>query len=60
MTLFEDANYITFDGLMRYDFGETNKMVVPYVLIGGSLISALRPTLTLDVGMEILFGSVLK
>ena len=50
MNLFTDVKYTTFDGVARYDFGTTYDDVVPYVLIGGSIISGLRTTPTLNFG----------
>lgn len=45
-----DLKHTTFDGLLRYDFGRSRENVVPYILIGGSLISALRLTPTANFG----------
>ncbi|WP_299672366.1 hypothetical protein [uncultured Polaribacter sp.] len=42
--------YTTFDGAIRYDFGTSKNNVVPYVLLGGSFISAIRFTPTLNFG----------
>lgn len=46
----DTQRYTTFDGTMRYDFGTSNNNVVPYVLLGGSFISANAFTPTLNFG----------
>ena len=46
----DTQKYTTFDGTLRYDFGTSNNNVVPYLLLGGSIISADRPTPTLNFG----------
>ncbi|TXD49670.1 hypothetical protein [Polaribacter sp. IC073] len=46
----DNQKYTTFDGLLRYDFGTSRKSVVPYVLIGGSFINAVRFTPTANFG----------
>lgn len=42
--------YTTFDGLIRYDFGTSQNIFVPYVFIGGSLINAFILTPTINFG----------
>lgn len=51
-SVLDSQKYTTFDGVARYDFGNSYDTVVPYVLLGGSLISAeqLTPTLNFGVG----------
>tara|TARA_B100000795_G_scaffold270041_1_gene262130 strand:+ start:7443 stop:8006 length:564 start_codon:yes stop_codon:yes gene_type:complete len=49
--VFETQKYTTFDGVLRYDFGTSYNNTVPYVLIGGSIVNAARPTPTLDLGV---------
>jgi len=44
------VSYTSYDGTVRYDFGTTYDNIVPYVLIGGSIISSARPTPTLNFG----------
>ena len=48
--VFDTQKYTTFDGLLKYDFGRSMDNLVPYVFIGGSFISALRTTPTLNLG----------
>jgi len=48
--IFDTQKYTTFDGVLRYDFGTSIDNVVPYVLIGGSFISAAKTTPTLNLG----------
>lgn len=43
--------YTTFDGLAKYDFGNSYDKLVPYVFIGGSFIDAKRVTPTLNFGV---------
>lgn len=49
--VFDAQKYTTFDGVLRYDFGTSFDNTVPYVLIGGSLVSAARSTPTFDIGV---------
>lgn len=51
-SLIDAQKYTTFDGLARYDFGKSYENFVPYILLGGSLISAnlLTPTLNFGAG----------
>jgi len=42
--------YTSFDGIARYDFGQSYENVVPYVLLGGSFINAATTTPTLNFG----------
>jgi hypothetical protein len=46
----DTEDYTTFDGIIRYDFGTSYNNVVPYVLLGGSFISASQLTPTLNFG----------
>ena len=46
----DDADYTTFDGVARYDFKTSQNSTVPYVLIGGSFVKALRLTPTMNIG----------
>ncbi|WP_435414278.1 hypothetical protein [Polaribacter aestuariivivens] len=46
----DNQKYTTFDGILRYDFGTSVNNVVPYILLGGSFISALKFTPTLNFG----------
>ncbi|QOD59647.1 hypothetical protein H9I45_09780 [Polaribacter haliotis] len=46
----DKQKYTTFDGTLRYDFGTSIDNVVPYVLLGGSFISATKLTPTLNFG----------
>ncbi|WP_439127851.1 hypothetical protein [Polaribacter sp.] len=46
----DNQKYTTFDGAIRYDFGTSENNVVPYLVVGGSIISALRPTSTTNFG----------
>ncbi|AUC85479.1 hypothetical protein CW731_09335 [Polaribacter sp. ALD11] len=46
----DNQKYTTFDGALRYDFGTSRDNVVPYILIGGSFIDAVRFTPTLNFG----------
>lgn len=52
LSTIDAQKYTTFDGAIRYDFGNSVEKVVPYVLLGGSFISAknLTPTLNFGVG----------
>ncbi len=47
----DNQEYTTFDGALRYDFGNGYDTSVPYVLIGGSFIQAKRFTPTLNFGV---------
>ncbi|GAB7256102.1 hypothetical protein [Polaribacter sp. OB-PA-B3] len=46
----DHQSYTTFDATLRYDFGTSNDKVVPYILVGGSFISAIRTTPTANFG----------
>lgn len=46
----DNQKYTTFDGAFRYDFGTSDNTLVPYVLVGGSLIDAVRLLPTLNFG----------
>lgn len=50
LRLFLILKYTTFDAVLRYDFGTFMDNVVPYVVIGGSFISAVETTPTLNLG----------
>ena len=50
-SVLDNQKYITFDGVVRYDFGASQNNAVPYVLIGGSFINAIRTTPTLNFGV---------
>jgi hypothetical protein len=50
-SLFDAKSYTTFDGALRYDFRTSYDTAVPYVLIGGSFISAVKLTPTLNFGV---------
>jgi hypothetical protein len=47
----DNQDYTTFDGVARYDFKTSQNTAVPYVLIGGSFVKALRLTPTLNFGV---------
>ena len=47
----DNQEYTTFDGLLRYDFGNSFDNIVPYVVVGGSFIQAKRLTPTLNFGV---------
>lgn len=49
-SLIDSDSYTTFDGFMRYDFGKSYDNVVPYLLLGGSFVSAKNLTPTLNFG----------
>lgn len=49
-TLIDSNKYTTLDGTLRYDFGTSYENVVPYVLLGGSFITATQLTPTLNFG----------
>lgn len=49
-SIIDNNNYTTFDGILRYDFGTSYDNVVPYLLLGGSFISAAQLTPTLNFG----------
>ena len=46
----DSQKYTNFDGAIRYDFGKSDENVVPYIMLGGSFISALSFTPTLNLG----------
>lgn len=47
----DTQKYTTFDGFARYDFNNSYDKIVPYVMIGGSFISAKSFTPTLNFGI---------
>ena len=47
----DNQDYTTIDGVARYDFKTSQNNTVPYVLIGGSFVKALRLTPTLNFGV---------
>ena len=51
-TFLDTQKYNSLDGILRYDFGTSYDNTVPYVLLGGSFITAeqLTPTLNFGVG----------
>lgn len=49
-TFLDSQKYTTLDGTLRYDFGTSYNNVVPYVLLGGSFITATQLTPTLNFG----------
>lgn len=49
-TVGDSQSYTTFDASLRYDFGTSHDKVVPYILVGGSFISAIRTTPTANFG----------
>lgn len=49
-TFLDPQKYTTLDGILRYDFGTSYENVVPYVLLGGSFITATQLTPTLNFG----------
>ena len=55
----DNQKYTTYDGTLRYDFRMSDKKLVPYVLLGGSFINAIRltPTLNSGAGDTYWFGS---
>ncbi|NVJ89837.1 MAG: hypothetical protein HWD82_10430 [Flavobacteriaceae bacterium] len=50
-SVIDSQKYTTFDGIAKYDFGTSYDNIVPYVLIGGSFISAEKFTPTLNFGV---------
>lgn len=50
LSALDAQQYTTFDGAILYDFGSSDEKVVPYVLLGGSFISAKSLTPTLNFG----------
>jgi len=54
----DSQKYTTLDGALRYDFGASYDNVVPYVLLGGSFVTAqqLTPTLNFGVGNTFWFS----
>ena len=48
--IFDTQKYTTLDAVLRYDFGTSYDNVVPYLLIGGSVVSAIKSTPTLNFG----------
>lgn len=49
-TVLDDQKYTTLDGTLRYDFGTSFNNVVPYILLGGSFVTAAQLTPTLNFG----------
>lgn len=49
--IFDTQKYTTLDALLRYDFGTSFDNSVPYVLIGGSIVTAAQSTPTLNFGV---------
>ncbi|MGJ8743862.1 hypothetical protein [Polaribacter sp.] len=49
----DSQKYTSIDGAIRYDFGMSMDNIVPYFMLGGSIINALRPTPTIDIGAGI-------
>lgn len=47
----DNQEYTTIDGGVRYDFGLSRNNVVPYVVVGGSIIDALGVSSTLNGGV---------
>jgi hypothetical protein len=54
----DTQKHTTLDGALRYDFGASYDNVVPYVLLGGSFVTAqqLTPTLNFGVGNTFWFS----
>ena len=57
-SIFDDQTYTSFDGIARYDFGTSKNNVVPYILLGGSFITAkvLTPTVNIGAGNTFWFS----
>ena len=49
--IFDTQKYTTLDWALRYDFGTSYDNVVPYISVGGSLVNAIRPTPTVNLGV---------
>jgi hypothetical protein len=49
-SIFDEQKYTTLDGILRYDFGTSYDNVVPYLLIGGSIVSGVKMTPVLNFG----------
>ncbi|MDD7915095.1 hypothetical protein [Polaribacter ponticola] len=49
--IFDTQKYTTLDAVIRYDFRASSDNVVPYLLIGGSVVSAIKSTPTLNFGV---------
>ncbi len=47
----DNQKYTTIDGGIRYDFGLSYNNVVPYVVVGGSLINAIGVSATVNGGI---------
>ena len=47
----DTQTYTTFDGSLRFDFGQSNYNVVPYVLIGASALKGKVITGTMNLGV---------
>jgi hypothetical protein len=48
-----DVSYLSLDGALKYDFGTSNNNLVPYVLLGSSLLKTtykMTPTLNIGAG----------
>lgn len=54
----DSQKYTTFDGTLRYDFNRSDENTVPYIMLGGSFISAkaFTPTLNFGVGNTFWFS----
>lgn len=46
-----NQKYITFDAFSRYDFGTSEQIFVPYIVVGGSFILAEEITPTANAGL---------
>ena len=57
-SIFDGQTYTSFDGIARYDFGTSKNNVVPYILLGGSFITAkvLTPTVNIGAGNTFWFS----
>lgn len=49
-SILDEQEYNTIDGIVKYDFGNSYDNVVPYILAGGSIVSAKVQTLTFNFG----------
>lgn len=48
---FGNQKYITFDAFSRYDFGTSEQIFVPYIMVGTSFILAEEVTPTINAGL---------
>ena len=55
----DGQSYTTFDGSLRFDFGQSNYNTVPYILIGASALKGkvITGTMNLGVGNTFWFSS---